>query len=287
MSSITGSPGSAELENFTLRDIMAELKKLATKEEVVQVKGTLIAQSAEIQQLRSELDKHNERIKVLETEAGVRVARESNSAIRPDVYNPSRKQYGSAQSDRSSMQQQRRQNIVIHCLNVKNDDELMENILDLCQAMGALVFASDVEEIVRLGHSDSTGPRAAPIRVTFQFQYIRNNVLQKKLNLLKKAKYASVFISADEPIEVQRMKGIFPRIAYRAREEGKTVSHRANWIQIGDNVYQASDLDSIPRKYMPDDPRRSNARRGMDNGPQVDSVNAGAEPGTPLLAGSP
>ena len=41
VSSIAGSPGRANLD---LQDIMNELKKLATKEDLVQVKGTIVAQ---------------------------------------------------------------------------------------------------------------------------------------------------------------------------------------------------------------------------------------------------
>ena len=45
---------------------MAEFKKLATKEDLVQVKGTLIPQAAEIQQLKTERNNHQGQIKVLE-----------------------------------------------------------------------------------------------------------------------------------------------------------------------------------------------------------------------------
>ena len=290
MSSILDSPGQDEPDAYTLRDIMTELKKLATKEDLVQVKGTIVAQSAEIQQLRSEIEKHSDRIKTLETEAGARAAKEANSTNRPDVYNLQRKQYGSAQSERPPWHQQRRQSIVIHGLKVKNDDELLENILDLCQAMDVIAFSSDVEEITRLGRTDNTGTRTPPIRVVFQFAYIRNNILQRKSNLLKHQKYSSVFINADEPIEIRRRKGLFRKIAQKAREDGKSATYRADWIQIDEDVYQASELQKIPRKYMPEDTRRPEARQSLETRRQAnkdDNTGAGAATATLLLSPEP
>ena len=76
--SFTGSPSAAAIDVYSVQDIMKELKKLATKEDIVQIKGSMVAQSAEIQQLRGEMEKQNERIKVLEDEAGARAARDVN-----------------------------------------------------------------------------------------------------------------------------------------------------------------------------------------------------------------
>ena len=77
----------------SLNDIMAELKKVATKDDIVQIKGTLIAQSAEIQQLRSEINKHRDRTKALEDQASAAAV---NLACRtqPDVNSVARRQYG-------------------------------------------------------------------------------------------------------------------------------------------------------------------------------------------------
>ena len=43
---------------MSLKDVMLEFKKLATKEDLVQVKSSLIAQAAEIQQLKNEVLNH-------------------------------------------------------------------------------------------------------------------------------------------------------------------------------------------------------------------------------------
>ena len=250
MSSFAGSsPGAAANELCTIQDIMLELKKLATKEDIVHIKGTLIAQSAEIQQLRGEIEKQGDRIKSLETDAGERAAKEVNRTTRPDVDRTVRNQHGSAQTDRSQ-EQNRRSNIVIHGLKIDNEDDMMEKVLDMCQAMKAIVFTSDIVDIAWLGRFEPGMVRPPPLRVSFQFQYMRDSILRKKSKLQDIPKFSTVFINPDEPLEVRRIKGVFRRVAIKAREDGKNVSYRADWIQIDDEIYQASEINRIPKKYM-------------------------------------
>ena len=72
-----------------------------------------------------------------------------------------------------------------------------------------IVFASDVEDIMRLGRPDPGSSLEVPVRVTFQLNYMRNNPLRKKKDLIKIPKYAKLFINPDEPHEMRRNKGIF------------------------------------------------------------------------------
>ena len=46
------------------------------------------------------------------------------------------------------------------------------------------------------------------------------------------------------------IEGKFRRTAIKAREDGKIVTYRPNWIKIDEDIYQASELDRIPKKYM-------------------------------------
>ena len=71
-------------------------------------------------------------------------------------------------------------NIIIHGLKPKDDDSLMEPILDLFQAMGAIIFSSDIEDIVTLGRADPTTLRPPPVRVTFDQFHMRDKVMKKK-----------------------------------------------------------------------------------------------------------
>ena len=58
-----------------------------------------------------------------------------------------------------------------------------------------------------------------------------------------------MYINPDEPIEIRRNKATFRKLAYNARQDGKTV--RNDWIQIDDTTYYIPDLDKIPDAYKP------------------------------------
>ena len=133
---------------MTLSDIIEQLKKVATKDDIVQIKSTIIAQLAEIQQIRG---KHRDQLKILEDRASKRASAKFNqSQQRPDADNIHHNKYGRAQGEPDS-NDARRQNIVIHGLKVKNEDDLMCAVLDICQAIDVITFTSDIIEIVRLG----------------------------------------------------------------------------------------------------------------------------------------
>ena len=133
------------------------------------------------------------------------------------------------QSERSP-DHNRKTNIVIHGLKIGKEEEKMEKVLDMCQAMDVVMFSSNIEDITWLGRFEPGAVQPPPLRETFQFQYQRNNILRKRSKLLNKPQFSSVDINPDESIEVRRIKGIFRRIANKAREAGKTVMYRADWI---------------------------------------------------------
>ena len=250
------SPAGELGREVNLQDVMAEFKKLATKEDLVQVKGTLVAQSAEIQQLKSELINHQERIKVLEDQAGARAAAEANRTNRkPDVYIRDRKEHGGAQAS-SDPSRNRRNNVIIHGIKVVKDAEMAGVVLDMCQAVGSVIFSSDIVDIARLGPYDDPTSKPPPVRVTFEYSYQRDNFLRRKHKLATLEKFAEMFVNQDEPLEMRRMRGIFRKIAYRARADGKEVVVRSEWIKIGDCTYLPTEIDKIPPEYMPDNMRR-------------------------------
>ena len=157
----------------------------------------------------------------------------------------------------------------------------MGNVLDMCQAMKAIVFTSDIDDIAWLGRFEPGMLRSPPLRVTFQYQYMRDSILRKKSKLLDIPKFSTVFINPDEPIEVRRVKGIFRRVANRAKAAGKTVSYRADWIKIDDNIYQASEIDKIPKEYLPEE-----TRKGLLRPEHIPTFEAtGGEPATNMDLG--
>ena len=91
--------------------------------------------------------------------------------------------------------------------------------------------------------------KLAPVLITFAEYHVRSAILRKKFKLASIEKYASVFINMDEPIEVRRAKAIFRRIGYQARQDGRSVLLKDDWIRIDDDEYRITDLEKIPEKY--------------------------------------
>ena len=174
--------GDGSVRELTLLDLMTEMKNLATKDDIAQIKSSLVAQSAEIEQLRSEMGKYHDRIKSLEEQASQRTI-EAAGRTRPEANTVKGKQYGGPHVGASSEFQVRRRSVIIHGLNKVSDDELMETVLDICQTLNVIVFASDVDDISRIGRVESDSRREVPVRVTFQLNYMRDNVLRKKKDL--------------------------------------------------------------------------------------------------------
>ena len=215
VSSIAFQPNDLDRE-LSLRDVMLEFKKLATKEDLVQVKSILVAQLTEIQQLKTELITHHECIKVLEEQAGARAVDEANRINqKPDVFPRNRKEHGCAQVN-GDPNQNRQRNIVIHVLKAVEVDDIKEVILDMCQAVGCVIFASDIVDVTRLGVYEKPTAKPPWLRVMFEYSYQRNNLLRRKSKLAEKAKFSEIYISPDEHIEQRRMRGIFRRITTRA-----------------------------------------------------------------------
>ena len=262
----------SENENYTILDIMNEFKKLATKDDLVQVKSTLVAQAAEIQQLKGEVVKNTDRIKNLEEQMSARAAIEierTQQKSQPEIEKVNRMQYGGAHAgiDRFDT---RRRSVIIHGLQVESEDVQLVKILDMFQEMGAIIFACDIEAVNRLGRSDTATTRPQPVRVTLDQNYMRDNVLRRKSKLATKEKFSSIFINADEPADVRRIKGVFRRIAYKARNQGKEVTFRNDWIQIDDITYRADELDKIPPEFKPDITRPK--QLGSDGGAMAKQV---------------
>ena len=144
--------------------------------------------------------------------------------------------------------------------------------IDMFQAMGAIIFTSDIEDIVRLGVTDSKTDRPAPVKVTFVQFHIRDKVMKRKAGLATKDKYATIYINAEEPADVRRINVFFRRITYKASIQGKEVPFRRNWIQIDVVTSTSSELDRIPAEYNPDPVRPKKRVEPKDTAPVISPV---------------
>ena len=77
--------------------------------------------------------------------------------------------------------------------------------------------------------------KPAPVLITFAEPHVRSAILRKKVKLASIEKYASGFINMDEPIEVRRAKAVLRRIGFQAKQDGRTVLLRDDWIRIDED----------------------------------------------------
>ena len=242
----------------TLADIMDQLKMtakvsnladVAKKRDLIKLQNTVSSHSVEILQLKDDLKLHAQRIQQLEESLGQYTASVMNRP-QPDVDILSRNQYGGPQA-RASQFDSRRKNLVFEGIPNMPDRDVVGYIVALCSALKIIAYPSDIESIVRMNRRDGTS-KPAPVLATFDQLHIRSSILRKKSSLAEINKYDKVFINLDEPIETRRAKAIFRRIGYCARQDGKTVLIRDDWISIDDVQFKVNDINKIPEPYRVD-----------------------------------
>ena len=243
----------------TLANIMAQLRltakvsdleNVAKKEDLVKLQSTVESHKVEILQLKEDLLTQSKRIQGLEEALGRQTARTLNRTrpVAPDVDVNQTRQDGGAHKVNNRVAERRR-NLVFEGISVVTDPEIEAYILQLCTYLEIIAFPSDIEEIVTMNRRDRQSTRPPPLLVTFDQLHVRSALLRKKTKLSTSVDYKGVYINPDEPIEIRRNKATFRKIAFKARQDGKTVQFRDYWIQIDEQKYLISDLDKLPDQY--------------------------------------
>ena len=270
----------------TLLDIMAQLKltakvsdlvDVAKKDDIVKLQDTLNSHAIDILQLKEDVLSQSKRIQQLEESLG----RQTAAAYRtqPDVFDSRRIQHGAALS-KGPQQDNRRKNLVFEGIPNMSDRETISYIVQLCSVLNIVAYDSDFEAVVRMRRRDDS-IRPPPALVTFDQLHIRSAILRKKASLIDSEKYSSIFINLDEPVEIRRAKAVFRRIGYKAKQDGRNVQIRDDWIMIDDEQYKLADIDRIPDKYRVDVSNPSKAPTlAMDSDPtkRLSEPQGGARP---------
>ena len=181
------------------------------------------------------------RLREIETTLGQQAAINANR-ITPDVYSSRPNQYGSAHSNPTT-QNPRRKNLVFEGLQATSDRDTIAFIIEMCTSIGVVAYQSDFEDVVVMRRKDGSS-KPPPILVTFEQQHVRTAILRNNYK-----RYSTIFVNADEPMEVRRAKAVFRRVGYLAKQDGKTVQIRDDWIRIDDDQFKMADIDKIPEKY--------------------------------------
>ena len=240
---------------FTLADIMNQLKLTAKitdlddvvkKKDLVDLQTVVTSHTLELRQIREDLLLQTKRIQELETTLG-QVTASNMKRRQPDVYVYRSSQNGGPLSATSVMSS-RRKNLVFEGLPLLPDRETIGLIIEMCSILGIVTYQSDFDAVTLLTRRDGSS-RPPPILITFTQFHVRSAILRNKSKLVNYPKFATVFVNPDEPIETRRAKAVFRRIGYLAKQDGKSVLIRDEWIRIDDEEYKISDLEKIPEKY--------------------------------------
>ena len=150
----------------------------------------------------------------------------------------------------------RRNNLVFEGLPMAAEAELEPHILQICTTLGIIAYPTDIDLIIPMKRRNSISTKPPPVLVGFNQLHVRSALLRLKSKLVNFPKYPTVYINPDEPIEIRRNKATFRKIAYKARQDWKTVLIRNDWMQIEDDVYYVADLDKVPDQYKPTPPAK-------------------------------
>ena len=253
---VTGPSGP---EVFTMADIMAELRKLrveaitkqdltafVTRDELKAFEVKQIAQSEEISQLRVQNETQEARLKQVEEAQSKQTVERAARERRPEATERDvNKQVG------FSEESPRWLNVIMHGIRKEENQDLFSTVISIGDSLGMTVYKEDIRDVYRLPNRNPNSARPPHVLVTFDRPYLRNNFLRRKYDLSKVEKYSDVYLNADEPMELRRLKGLYRRIATAARSAGETVVMGQDWIKIGNTTYLPTEIDQIPTVFMP------------------------------------
>ena len=246
------------------------------KSDLTKLQETVSSHALEIKQLREDLVTQSKRIQNLEDSVGSQAAK-TFTRTQPDVSYARPIQHGGPLFQNIQVDERQR-NLVFEGIPALSEPELESFILQLCSALSIITFPSDLEGFVPMKRRDPTSLRPPPILVTFNQNHVRSALLRQKYKLAEMEKYREVYINPDELIEVRRTKATFRKIAYNARQDGKTVTFRSDWIQIDGTTYYVPDIDKIPDTYKVNmgrpktDKPPGGAMGGVGSTPEQDSL---------------
>ena len=275
-------PASNMEPEVTMADLMQQLKltakasdlvDLATKKDVQEIQTTVTAHTLELKQIKDDLEIHAKRLQQLEDNLG-RQAAASLNRTKPDVDFSRPRQDGGPHVS-SNQANSRRRNLVFEGLQTLSDRDTIAYVIQLCSAIDIVAYQTDFESVLPMRRRDGSD-KPPPVLITFAEPHVRAAILRKKFKLAEIEKYASIFINLDEPIEVRRAKAVFRRVGYQARQDGRTVLLRDDWIRIDDEEYRITDLENIPEKYRSNlEPRSTTASKPTAPNVKVKMTQAG------------
>ena len=222
-----------------------EIKELATKEDLKVLSERISAQESRLDEVVQDNLKQKSEIEALRVQV-LELGQITADRKEPgDVCQQSR--HIDSVPAASGGNSPKRMNLVVE--GIPEVDDLYVYLIELASFLNIFLYKRDLTLATRLRRRDRNDKRPGPVLFCFVYAHIRDNFLKCKRDLKGSEKYSDIWIKADEPLETRRLKAEFRRIAYRARSKGESVYFNHAMIQIGDDIYYAKDLNSIPDEF--------------------------------------
>ena len=227
------------------------LTHLATKQEITELNDQVTAQGTEIDQLKSEVKTLKKSIKDIEDNFDRHIAEKVNRTFQTADRQSGSRPNNMAASDKINRPNTnvKRRNLIFEGLLGDNEDEIKSNIIQLAKVIGVVLFASEIEMVVRLKRRDERDVRPGPVVATFARIVHRDGIIMKKRGLMDIEGLTQVFVNADESLQVRRAKAMLRKAAFIARTEGAGVEARHDRIRINEDIYTVDDVHTLPQKY--------------------------------------
>ena len=183
-----------------------DIKDLVTKEDFKEMDIRLMAQNHEINQLKDNMRKMKVSLDTLQATMDGQIANNMATGGRPWGHEPGSTTRSTNMVARSVNTQRtenpQRRSLVIEGLGGESNDEMIVALIKTAAAIKVTIYASEVEQIVRMGRRDLNNKRPGPVLVTLSRAILRDSILRKKGGLIGTPDFQQVFINADEAIEV-------------------------------------------------------------------------------------
>ena len=132
----------------------------------------------------------------------------------------------------------------------ESEPEMVVEFIKLAATLKVIVYAKEVEQVLRMNRRDETNKKPGPVLLTLARNVLRDTILKKKGNLGNTPGFDGVFINADEPFEVRRAKSFLRKAAYHGRKQGENVLFQHNQLTINDKIFTTENYNKIPAKFL-------------------------------------
>ena len=265
------------LSRLSLTASTQDLKGLATKDDIKVLDDRITAQGTEISQLRNEMKtiqgKFNDLQNNVDSQTAANLTRDARSLGRDPGNTRTSMADPKVNTVRTDMS--RRRNLVFEGLIGSSESEMKASVIAVASAIGVTVYLNEIEYVVRMSRRDQSNAKPGPVLVTLTRVVIHDMILKKKKNLGNITGFESVFVNADETIEVRRAKSFIRKASFNAQQAGEKVEFRHDRVTINDVQYGVNDVERIPAKFL-----KSRIRSiAEENGQEMDINVSGAEEG--------